>query len=658
MFKIVNTQGLVLELDPDEKITVEKNDPLFNDADKLLQDKSQSFKVPATENNKRFMKLAHLAEVNNSAYRQAVQVLYKGDVFLIGNLKCSVVEGNYEPNLEPNLVAINPLIKGIVMTDIPSNDSFLNIAPGGNPNGGDPVNFEEFDAFMLDTVVNPEKYPFYFLPVQNKVIVLDDLFLPYEWVNYFDKTAQRFRSFNAIESPFYKLPYMLKVIAGYLGLTPVGSFFSDPNWETVCIYTTQVTTIFYVLESMKYMPGIQLSEFLKQIRERFHICIDINLTTNEFTVETFKSISQSKARDISKWVTDYDQELPEAVYNKITLKTDEQDQAFAVTIDETTTYPALYQLTVGDGTTADVTLDAGTLKGIDLSTADVRGERFCQVNQFNYRDGVCANGHGDDYPDLSFSAKLSDYRQFNLRFIRFLGYNEIAPGVFYPESGPIELNDNDIAWNQFVNDSKRLTITANVPPAELATWKTTDKITIKTPGYNYIDLIIEKFSYDIGPNTDLVPVKIYARTLNFEPETTITITTINSAPDSDFAYTDGSIRVVKLVKAYFDPALHGITQVDFDFVVTEFPDVYGQYKSKPVLTPTNAKGAGGIPAYVYLVKNGDAGPAEIRVRSGHPKYLSINGQRFNFLPRDGYYYVSVTAYNDGIFFNDYYTIFY
>jgi len=652
LFQIVREDGLRMQLDPSQTITVEKNNPLFNTDGKLLQDISWGSTAPFSEQNALFFNYGHLVERSNEWYIFPIVFYASGDRFLTGNIKYRVGTGGYEFNLQPNLVAINSLITNITMTDVRAKDAVFSGITGS-------ANYAAFAAMMKDACINPDKYPYYFFPIYNPSFNTGDGYTSFQECNHYDELTEEFSA--ALTCPFFKLTYIYKVLANYLGLSPTGNFFVDEKMKSIAIYTREFKAgeVFngaWIDTSNNYMPGMLISNFFTQTIQRLHIALDMNLTDGLMEVETFRSIANSEPIDISKYVCDpIEQELPDSAGSTVTLKSDDQDESFAVVNGDETTYPALFKLVAGDGANT-IELECSTLRSTDIITGTTFPGRTLTANQLLY-DGF----HSSDInTDLPASNNLADYRQWPLRLVQWLGYNTMSTGRKYPEAGPLELDDDDILYYRFLNDSKRLIITAYFPPAVIAGLKTTRKYVFKTAGYNYCEIIIEKISYDINPDDELIATKIYARTLKFDIQTPVTIVPLSNATTDDFANVNGNTpNIMALVKAYFDTDLHGIDQVEFE--VYSPAGVPLVWKAPAIVIPANFKGAGGTAVGVYWISGAFtsdyASTTEIRIRQGVPKYVMHNGIKtaFAYNSTGGYYYAPLFDWRNEEF-QDYFTI--
>lgn len=649
MLKIVNASGRTLHLPPDVVVTVERNNPLFNDPDKFLQDVSYSFTVPFSPNADLFFGFGRLVEKANDTYTMAdISCYASGTTLIKGNIKYKVTASGYEANLQPNFAAINSLIKNIRLTEIRTEDAEYGFTQ------------TTFEDRMLDTAMNPDKYPYIFFPVYNPDWYTASEIAHYDHVNHFDETTQRFvagpppgypAAFNYAQTPFFKLTYILKQIALYLGLTPAGDFFTYPAANKRVIHTRYALGYLEIMPCMTYMPNMLLSDFLKQL-QRDHMSIDPDLLTGEFRVTTFKNIKDSETViDLTGFLaSEGEQEVPTGQSLRVTLKSDQSDANYANTdVEGAVTYPPTSTLIAGTGDT-DLELECGTTK----TRINPNGVTEPWLSQ-SVINGLGGGGTAGDinYTDPNDFTTLNNWQ---LRLLNYEGYLPVAGGGHYPSATAHELNDADADWYRFLNDSKRIKPIFYLPANIVATLRLGVKFTHKTSSGNYVTYIAEQIAYDAGADADRIPVKITGRVISYSDRTKVTIVPY-APPVSDTApsYNAG------FIKAYFDPAIHGISDVKLE--VFGYPG--DTYSAGPITVPANIKGAGGKAVPVLWLTSAPyldlahAVPLEFRICQGQPKYVLHRGLRYNFAKVGGYYTVTLDMWGENqVHLPDFYTIFF
>lgn len=644
--RIVNDAGLVLDLAKDQVISMEENTLLFNPSDQFIQDFSMPGVAPFTDQNKLFFKQAHLIERKNTWYIQPVTFYFENSTINKGNIRFAIREKGYEFNLEPNYTAMSALVTGIRMPEIRSGDA-----------NGTINNAADFAAMMLDSVKFPDKYPYIFFPVYNPGMATESQSGTWNFVNFYDPTIQAFRTaplsevdfnWNFGQVPFWKLGYIISQVCKYLGFTATGSYLTDPDTRNICVYTRYASKKQFIYPSMMYMPNMLVSDFLKQVREREHVTIDFNLATGEATVESLASILRSKkVVDLTPYIGSViEQEVPDGNGYKVTLKSDEQDANFKVTVNDADTYPPLFQLIAGNGTT-DIEMACSTTNVIDFSTPGIQGDRYPSVNQtiinFYNREGYPADIALQDPVDPT------TLNNWPLRLIKYEGFKAIPGNGNFPCAGPHDLGPDDEIYYRFMNDSKRLIITTELPATVLKALRKTEKYCFRTVGHNYVYFLIEQLKYDVRNDSELIETQIYARTINDDAGTKTTIQPVANISTDD-AYWG-------IVKAYFDNGINGVDQVQVEFKSVSTAPTAATFTVGPITVPTNARGTGGIG--VPIIKSGLIGATRLIVRQGKPKYVEHFGIKtaFTWSAPDNYWYALVNRDTSIEFIDSYWIVF-
>jgi hypothetical protein len=634
MFEILNTAGRTMELPADQEVNIEKFNPLFNDPEKFYQDISYPGNAPMSPSNKLFFQGGHLVDSDNSVYEMAVQVNFGGNLFFSGNLSYSINKNSFEFTLKPNFSAIASMVKSGKLTDVQTMDA--DYISG--------VTVAGFEALMLASCTHPERYPFAFLPVYN--LKLGDV--PpegtYKFVNYFDYAAQVFKakepggsafSFDTAECPYYKLTYIISNVIKALGYRPAGGFFSNPANNKLYVYTRKGIHMNLapkeLLPSMYYMPYIALDKFLKDMRERLHLAFDFNLATGEVEVENFKSILEGdRLLDLSPFIEGISElSRPKQRGYKVSLKSDEMDENFAVEKDDQTSYPPIYELKVGEAE-SDIPLECSTLKAETPTSGTYAGMKYCSALQQVFKYGLLTR-RNFEYEDIKQPGSLKVGR---LRLIRYNGMKQMAPGKYWPETEPVDLDNDDIQWYRFQNDCKQITISANIPPATLAQLKLTGKYSATTREGTYFEFIIERISYRLMATHDMVPVEIYARTINNSITTKASIEKLVNPDDATGLppYTRG------VVKAYFNLDKHNISELQVEVMsTTPLEAQHRIFNVETIKVPTDEHGFGGLPYWFTQPTGLYEGTAEFRIRQGKPKYLYYIGKKYTFTKTGDYY---------------------
>ncbi|GAA4341663.1 hypothetical protein GCM10023149_54130 [Mucilaginibacter gynuensis] len=632
MIRIVNSAGRALEPVPGQTITIEKHNPLFNDADSFFSDISYPFKAGLNENNKAFFGLGHMLESSNSLYRIDVQFYAEEILMVTGKISYRISPDGFECTLEPNQTAINYLMKNVHLSDIRTLDSDLT--------SGDTE--AKLNALMLNTCQFPQNYNYIFLPIQNPNIGQAGV-SSRGAINYYNLDAQAFESgkpstpYSLANTPFFKLTYILKNVAQYLGLTPDGDFFTDPYYDAIYIYTRMAFETGFIYPSMRYMPYMLISDFLKQLRERYYLAIDINLSTAKMTVSTFRNIKKgTKITDLTPYITNViEHELPESKGYTVSLKADEQDNAFNIGTDDNKTFAPLKYLIVNDGSNK-VEKAAGALKFIEQTAPGLFS--YLTVDQYMKIPTLPL----DDYPSefqQDDPLNINSGNKWPLRFFRYTGMVDVGGGKFYPTAASEDLKQDDIDYYRFLNDSKQITLHAVIPPYVLAEMPMTDKYCFKTEDGNYVYIIIDQVAYDKRENEELTATKIYCRVLNYDLVTKAEIIG-NDATLSE----NNRVKLFRF-KAFFDVDKNGFNELPIEIYVGAPGSGY-TVTLPNIITPTTYKGTGGSVVSLYERQAHLQTLFELRISTGQPQYMEYLGQRFYFTyDTAGYYKATLTLDN-------------
>ncbi|MBC7616985.1 MAG: hypothetical protein H7202_13040, partial [Pedobacter sp.] len=155
MVEIVNQQGLVLELDDNAAIPVERNNMLFNDSDTLFQDVVYSFGAPLSPANKLFIAQAYLVDADIALYKINVQVFLGAFNLFKCVMDFSIKNGKIEITLKPNFAAKAKKAGESSLNQIDVNDQLSDMS--GTTMAG----------HMNDTINSPQDYNYIFTPLYS-----------------------------------------------------------------------------------------------------------------------------------------------------------------------------------------------------------------------------------------------------------------------------------------------------------------------------------------------------------------------------------------------------------------------------------------------------------------------------------------------------------
>ncbi|MBB2149184.1 hypothetical protein [Pedobacter gandavensis] len=600
--EIINERGQILELSDRTSLSVERYNSLFNSSDKLLQDTIYPDKTGLTESNKVFIGNGHLVEISNDAYSLPVKIVVSGSTFFSGIMVYRITNNEISFELRVNFGSIANKLKTTNVRDIYTEDSYF---PGTSSGTILPL--------MLDTAKNPNNYPYVFFPVWNdnwvdsaSVVAANSPF-----VNAWDHNLQKF-SGTTVNVPYWRLSYVISKIIEYLQFNVEGNYFTDPIEQEIYLFT--LLGVFPrwngILSSTSHLPDLMINEFLKQIIERKRISFDIDSFTNTVTIETAQSIlSDPEFIDISDYIESIQEiSVPEKKGYKITLKLNENDDSWNTGTSDKKVFQAPYILNVGSKENV-IEMSVGTLrmKKDTLYTYPMNKELVKQT----YFD--------NNWP---------------LTLLRYKGMKNLSGGKVFPEATPLNLDLSDAEWYQFLNDSKPVTIIANIPPSILAKMKPSIKLRcISEQGIHFL-VIPEKISYNLTPGiTEFVQkVKIDARIVTTSYETKV---------DIEAVIPEQLVQEMFLVKfkAFWDPEVYDFQSLKIERI----PEVgsTGVFGYTTIKYPTDEAGAGGSIGTTFATAGNRI---DIEYRSEFrlytdvkPRYYLRWGRKGTFTEKSGYY---------------------
>lgn len=617
MIEIRNNKGELAELYPNASISIERNNPLFNDNNDFFEDITYSFKMPDTESNKIFFNSGHLIEASNKVYKIPVHCVFSGSPFFAGSIRYSFVDNDFDAVLLVNFAEIADQVKKVDMHDLYTADAL-------------PTFFTA--AYMKDTCVNPQNYPYAFFPVYNENWNVGQLGRDTEvkTVNTWDHAAQTFIMAPYLAraiTPYVKLKYMLQKTFEYLGFNVAGTYFDDLETDHVYIYTRSASKGYFLGTNTIFSRGFKIADFLKLVRNRFKIAFTFDVLSGFVRAEAAQSILSTKnVINISDYVGAIKEiKIPEQEGFTIVLKPDDQDELFleaTPSSDNKKEYIPTNRLVIGKGSDKIIELEGSTLKSKKI----------------------------DDYsmPTTKQSIFLT-FREEKLpiRFLKFSGMKPVAGGKVFPEALPLELTESDGLWNRFLNDSKSVSILAYLPINVLSDLQSTSKIAfVSNQGFNSF-AIIEKIEFNIGAtDKELVVVNLQVRTIALDIETPVLIEPVLPVIDTE-------INTLSF-KAYFNTTETNFEKVEFELFN---PTNSSSSGVQTILVSTAKNGANGsivFPSFLTETNRLTLQNFELRISQGEPKYLIIKGQKLFFTARDGYWFVKYNepfanwGVNDGV----------
>jgi hypothetical protein len=644
--QITNSLGQTLNLYPNSALNIERNNPLFNEADKFFADVIYPFKAPPSPSNNLFFKGGHRVEALNEVYQLPVQVCVNGTHFFTGICAYKITNADFDCTLKVNFGAIADKVKNTRLPEIRSNDADYTYVSATKL---------VFEAYMKTVCQNPGNYNYNFFPIEN--MGFNNHSSPY-WptafvspnsqMNYYDFDNETFKTigpvngeaslnWQSIVCPFFKLNYILSSVIKYLGFNPQGAFFTDPEIEKIYIYTRKSAGDFdytygfwpdrltntslqnyAILESMSYMPNITVAEFLKQIKERLHLAIDFDGINGTCTVESYATIITNPTQDLKNAVTSLEEiSTIQSDGYKVTLKADEQDVYQGKLVNGATVFSAQYALLVGNAKN-EVEIECGTLmanKNPIYTASPVTNQPILQNRYLS-----------DNYFEQTDLQNPNTINNWPLRLLRYKSYRNVnynGTTKYGPVSSGLELGDTDAAYYQFLTGAKTIILNLSLNQSNLSNLKATQPISFITKEGAYIKAIVKKISYQLSDNAKRATAKIEALTLVNLPSVQVKIVQNTPIiPLQGFLFT-----------AYFTQQLHGIKELN----ISISDSIGGATVSGTITNPTDNGGAGGIPVRLDLNYTTTSILIALKINQGIPKYVLFMGIKSVFFMVDGYY---------------------
>ncbi|WP_316743450.1 hypothetical protein [Pedobacter antarcticus] len=608
MLQIINNKGQVLQPDPDTIIPVEVYNPLFTPSGELFQELIYNAQAGLTDHNKSFIGSGHLVETSTTEYELPVQVLYRGSTFFVGMFRYKIVDQKINFELKVNFGTVAKKVQMTVIREIMTMDPPTYLAK------------ELFEKMMKDTCTNPEDYPYAFFPVYNKTWMDTTSKIDYPWMNYWDHAAQKFTtvtaragmdSRNTLEVPFYKVSYILKMIFEYLNFTLKGEVLSDPEFNSIYLYTRRVFS--NTMTSLCYMPDeLTIGDLLKQISERLKLNFTYNLITGTVTAENIvTALKVNTVFDITPYVESISElSADEAKGYTVTLVPDSTDKALnlAAAGSDKEVFAPLQTLIVGDGENVEE-LQISTLKQVDLEEYS-----YPTVEQFT-----------------DFNA-LGPDQTWPVRLIQFKGMKTLKGGKVFPEATAFDLSEQDATYYRFRNESKKIILNAKIPAGVLATFTPTAKFGFKSKQGTFVVAMNSSYKYSLSASaTELVTVKIESQSIVQNFKTPYTIQKYSNPSDLE-----GKLVILRYKFCYQDGSF---PNESFKLEIYPKAGSTAKFESMPANAPCDIAGVGGLAG--ACISMGGSRPETtgytFRIYNKVPLYAISSGRKVLFTNEGAYY---------------------
>lgn len=462
MIEIINEKNITLELSDDFTLSIERNNPIFQQGNTFFDDITYPGKVGLTDQNIIFVKSGHLLEADSSVYEFPVTIFRNGALFSAGLFLYEIIENEISFILKTNYASIAKLADETKITDIT-------------------YNFAPFPMFTLDTLENPGNHDFSCFPVHFKGV--DENSNPIDaFVNEYNYDQQKPARDNA-DVPYIKMTFVLKTIIEHLGLEPVGSFFSNQEMNAVFIYS-ELKFQGLNADARMYLPAISISDFIKIIRGRFNVAMHIDTAKKQFEVfEPNQALHSNEIYDLSEYVSEVKAiNRKDKVFYMVSLK-EETDDAYSF-------------LSVNDGTV----FNKEEIKvPVRMMLKHTMGTYSCPSTKIiPHQPPVAHNPSKENSWDLSF--------------LYYPGMKLQPGGKKYPQAEVMALSaEQDGRWYEFLNDSKPVKIQTFLPSAVLEALNQSKKIGFISEQGVFKVALIKTMHYSFSnENSELIEVIIEA----------------------------------------------------------------------------------------------------------------------------------------------------
>lgn len=531
MIEIINEKGMTLDLSAGFALTIERNNPLFNERAELFADITYPGKAPLTANNKLFIGSGHLVEAHNNNYELPVQVTTRSGMSFLGIFSYAIKSKSIDFTLKVNM---GTLVDKMEDSKLSADYSFYVPADThGN------LTVSAFISLMQNSVTLPHLYPFVFCPVFNNKKSSDPEFTSNSYLNSFEFFSTNPKIYDGFvnpqythEAPFYKLRYVVGIISKFLGFSASGDLFIDPYYEDIYIYTNRTVEynkgntnlpgqmVYRSIGSFgKYMPDITISEFFKQLRERLHINMEVDALTSEIVFNSGKGLLETgSVTNISRYIAEISEiSVDKASGLRVTLKPDPSDEGyfyFNPVKNENVAMPE-YELVVNAGK-EDKELDISTLKMMQGAGAKSVLQSINSVTDPLIRVDIT------QVPPI---AKTERINSWPLRLFRYKGINQADS---WPRSEPLNLDERDVQWYRFINQVKNLVIITYLPEHVLRNITLGTKLQFTSEqGFEGVG-VIKSMEFDISVEySELIEVEFNIYMLNSSSDTTAVIKAVD-----------------------------------------------------------------------------------------------------------------------------------
>lgn len=318
MLEIKNTLGQVLELAPDQRLTIELISTLFSEEDVLPGSKSLPVSMPLTENNQAFLE-GKFTYFTDSLSDVPVSVNLHGLTLHRCILSYRIRNNKIEAALKIDMGQLVSVLRKLKLKDVISDQIYIGTEVDSRNN-----------TLKLLAMAEPGTYPITFFPVKNENFFEKDyapehagwIYANHPYVNWWDRTTQKFvtdgtlgltvpgfgspsvKVFGLPIVPFVYMRYTIEAVCKYLNLKAVGSWLDEYEtrravWDNnVAVFedylSTGIVLITSVLDVNNYVPDLNLIDFFKYVRGYFGVGIFVDTTLREVHFKTAKTLVEEE----------------------------------------------------------------------------------------------------------------------------------------------------------------------------------------------------------------------------------------------------------------------------------------------------------------------------------------------------------------------------
>lgn len=559
MLKIQAPSGEFFSIPDSEVMTVELLSTLFNQSDQLLGSYSYQFKLDDNEHNRRLLQNAQLITSSQALRSMVVKVWLQGKPWKSMKMMVCRTDGYFEAQMLIDNGIVASKLKTLKLNEIYSFDhsSFVNFNTYA----------DQTAFYKTAAAADPGTYPMTFFPVRNTEWMPQDDQTTYaqyyayplsNYLNEWDGINQVFVTdlqapYKHLEVPYFFVTYVMKRIIWYLGYTPVGAWFDDPDANRLVIDSCVGIDGLGVADMPYYLPDVLVTEFVKAIRTKESLLIDFNENDKTCLVDSWDGLLNSldfiDLRDYQS--AEHNDFVPTAQGFTITETKDDKDKLFNTDDSQNAAVTTAPEIVIGDGSNS-VQLAVSTTKML------VENAPFYDPTlQIKWRVPQVQKNYSATVKYSFINAVNSvDRSKFALRMYYYHGMKKDAKGNLYPYASADNLDYNlqpltaySLSFNQnnttqvraqrfynFQLASKRMEVPFILPAEVFVKMVNSKKVLLRDLNNATVSAVLDQLTADIDKNEMvLAKAMLYSRPL--ENNTTgIDVTVVAIPVDNGVVY--------------------------------------------------------------------------------------------------------------------------